>query len=32
MDKEKILGFDVCITSQENLISSIFNDLNNNHA
>ena len=30
MDKEKILGFDVCITSQENLINNIFNDFNNN--
>lgn len=30
MEKEKILGFDVCITNQENLINNIFNDFNNN--
>lgn len=30
MEKEKILGFDVCITDQENLINNIFNDFNNN--
>lgn len=29
MDKEKILGFDVCITDYENLIKNIFNDFNN---
>lgn len=26
MNKERILGFDVCITSQDNLIENIFND------
>ena len=30
MNKEKILGFDVCITDQNNLIKNIFNDFNNN--
>lgn len=30
MNKEKILGFDVCITDQENLVNNIFNDFNNN--
>lgn len=30
MDKEKILGFDVCITDQDNLISNLFKDFNNN--
>lgn len=30
MKKEKILGFDVCITDQESLINNIFNDFNNN--
>lgn len=30
MDKEKILGFDVCITDQNNLIKNIFDDFNNN--
>lgn len=30
MNKEKILGFDVCITNQENLINNIFSDFNNN--
>lgn len=29
MDKEKILGFDVCITSQDNLIENIFKDYSN---
>lgn len=30
MDKEKILGFDVCIIDQTNLIKNIFDDFNNN--
>ena len=30
MNKEKILGFDVCITNQNNLIKNIFNDFNQN--
>ncbi len=30
MNKEKILGFDVCITDQNNLIKNIFNDFKNN--
>lgn len=30
MKKEKILGFDVCITNYENLIENIFNDFNKN--
>lgn len=30
MEKEKILGFDVCITSQDNLIKNIFNDFTKN--
>ena len=30
MEKEKILGFDVCITNQNNLIKNIFDDFNKN--
>lgn len=30
MKKEKILGFDVCITDQNNLIKNIFDDFSNN--
>lgn len=30
MKKEKILGFDVCITDQNNLIKNIFDDFNKN--
>lgn len=30
MKKEKILGFDVCITDQKNLVKNIFDDFNKN--
>lgn len=30
MEKEKILGFDVCITNQDDLIKNIFNDFSKN--